>query len=337
MSLTLSETTSSRQLSHWFRPYRLGQPITLKRLYRSAVRRFLHRTFFFWERLGIHAVPVHFYYPIPDTRTLGEATWSKRFALAGLNWREEEQIGLLKMFAGYRAEYASFPTEKNGDGFFVNNLRFQAVDAEVLYCMIRHFKPRRICEIGSGYSTQLSVIAVAANRAEGAPPCRIEAIEPYPTRDLLELSGVEVRRFAVEEMPLEEFDKLEAGDILFIDSSHVIRTGGDVVHEYLEILPRLKPGVLVHCHDIFLPADYPRRIIMDAGIFWDEQYLFHAFMLFNNAFEILWSSHYMHLAHPEALRETFDSYPKCPTPPASIWIRRRPAANDGRAVSDVAS
>ncbi len=128
----------------------------------------------------------------------------------------------------------------------------------------------------------------------------------------------------MEKLPLEEFEKLEAGDILFIDSSQTIRMGGDVVREYLEILPRLKPGVIVHIHDIFLPADYPRRFIMDAGIFWDEQYLFHALMLFNDAFEVLWSSHYMHLEHPEALLDTFDSYPRCPTPPASFWIRRSP-------------
>jgi predicted O-methyltransferase YrrM len=322
MNVTLSETASSHELTRRFIPHRLGRPLTLKRVYLSAVRRFLRRTFLFWQTLGIHAVPVHFYYPIPDTRTLGESTWNKRFRLTGLNWCENEQLALLQIFAGYRAEYGRFPIEKADDGFFVNNGRFEAVDAEVLYCMIRHFKPRRICEIGSGYSTQVAAMAVAANRAEGAPQCRIEAIEPYPGRDLLKLSGVELRRVAIEELPLEEFDKLEAGDILFIDSSHTIRTGGDVVREYLEILPRLKPGVLVHCHDVFLPAEYPRRFIMEAGVFCDEQYLLHAFMLFNNAFEILWSSHYMHLAHPEALRDTFDSYLRCSTPPASIWIRR---------------
>jgi predicted O-methyltransferase YrrM len=325
MNVTLSRPRS-HEFVRRFVPHRLGRPVTLKRVYRSAVRRFLHRTFFFWQRLGIHAVPVHFYYPIPDTRTLGEANWNKRFGLTGLNWCEDGQLAFLQTCAGYRAEYGRFPIEKVGDGFFVNNLRFQAVDAEVLYCMIRHFKPRRICEIGSGYSTHVSSMAAAANRAEGAP-CQIEAIEPYPGRELQKLSGVEVRGVAIEELPLEEFDKLESGDILFIDSSHTIRTGGDVVREYLEILPRLKPGVIVHCHDIFLPADYPRRFIMDAGIFWDEQYLFHAFMLFNSAFEIMWSSHYMHLTHPEALRDAFNSYPKCPTPPASIWIRRIPAAN----------
>jgi hypothetical protein len=238
-----------------------------------------------------------------------------------LNWNEECQLDLLTTFGGYRAEYSRFPMDSLGEGFFVNNGRFEAVDAEVFYCMIRHFKPKRICEIGSGYSTQIATKAVGANRAEGAPQCQIEAIEPYPTRDLLKLPGVRVRQVAVEELPGEEFERLEANDILFIDSSHTIRTGGDVVREYLEILPRLKPGVFVHAHDIFLPADYPRRCFID-GCFWDEQYLFHAFLLFNYCFEILWGSHYMHLAHSDALQQTFDSYAKCPTPPTSFWIRR---------------
>ncbi len=336
MNAIFGETTSSQE----FVPKRHRRslaskrlyPLTPKRIYRGAIRRFLHRTFFFWQWLGIHAVPVHFYYPIPDTRSLGEANWNKRFELRGLDWREDEQLSLLQMFADYRAEYGKFPFEKVDDGFYVNNRRFEAVDAEVLYCMIRHIKPRRICEIGSGYSTQVASIAVAANRAEGAQPCRVEAVEPYPTPALLKLSEVEVRRVAIEDLPLDEFDQLESGDILFIDSSHTIRTGGDVVREYLEILPRLKPGVIVHCHDIFLPADYPRRFIMEAGMFWDEQYLFHAFMLFNDAFEIMWSGHYMHLTHPEALRDTFDSYPMCLTPPASIWIRRTRGAIKGGGV-----
>jgi len=327
MRTTLNDVAqdTSNELPRSVLPDRDGRPWTLERLYQSAVRRFLHRTFFFWQSLGIHAVPIHFYYPIPDTRTFTDATWTKRFTSTGLNWNEECQLDLLRTFGGYRAEYSRFPTESVGDGFFVNNGLFEAVDAEVLYCMIRYFKPKRICEIGSGYSTQVATMAVAANRADGSHPCQIEAIEPYPTRDLLRLPGVRVRRIAVEELPGEEFEGLEANDILFIDSSHTIRTGGDVVREYLEILPRLKPGVLVHSHDIFLPADYPRRFLIDGCTFPDEQYVFHAFLLFNNNFEILWGSHYMHLAHSGALQQTFDSYAKCSTPPTSFWMRRSPA------------
>jgi predicted O-methyltransferase YrrM len=324
-SMAGQATEAAGQLPRSLLPDRLGRPLTISRLYRSAVRRFLHRTFFFWQSLGVHAVPVHFYYPIPDTRTFTDATWTKRYALTGLDWSDDEQLHLLETCAAYRSEYNRFPTERVDDGFFVNNGRFEAVDAEMLYCIIRHFKPRRICEIGSGYSTQLAVAAASANRTDGSPRCQIEAIEPYPTRALLSLPDVRVRRVMIEQLPLDEFDRLEANDILFIDSSHAIRTGGDIVREYLEILPRLKPGVIVHCHDIFLPADYPRRFVVDRCTFWDEQYLFHAFMLFNKCYEILWASHYMHLTHPELLHQAFRSYAKCPTPPASFWIRCRSA------------
>lgn len=304
---------------------RLGRPLTLRRIYASAVRRFLHRTFPLWERLGIHAVPVHFYYPIPNTRDLPDSLWSKQYALTGLNLKPEEQLELLRAFGAYRAEYESFPLERTPSGFYVNNGRFQAVDAEILYCMIRHFMPRRIYEIGSGFSTKLAVAAASKNETEGAPPCQITAIEPWPTIDLLALRNVRLLRMPVERLPLDEFDQLQANDILFIDSSHSIRTGGDVIREHLEIIPRLRPGVIVHCHDIFLPAEYPRQFVTGVHTFWSEQYLFHGFLLFNNQFDIMWAGHYLHLNYRDKLNEAFTSYSKCATPPSSFWIRRTTA------------
>ncbi|MGC1679729.1 MAG: class I SAM-dependent methyltransferase, partial [Candidatus Binataceae bacterium] len=162
----------------------------------------------------------------------------------------------------------------------------------------------------------------SANAAEAAAPCEITAIEPEPSFDLRALPNIRLVQMQVEHVPLEEFDKLEANDILFIDSSHTIRTGGDVVWEYLEIIPRLRAGVMVHCHDIFLPAEYPRAFVTGACTFWDEQYLFHAFLLFNRQFEVMWAGHYLHLNHREMLGNAFNSYRKCPTPPSSFWLRR---------------
>jgi predicted O-methyltransferase YrrM len=324
ISNSSSIAVGSAQESRFRKPRitRFGRAVTVGRLYNAAVRRFLNYTFPFWQSIGIHAVPVHFYYPIPDTRRLGENTWTRKYPPTGLDLGLSRQLDLLREFEVYRSEYDAFPIDRVPQRFYVNNRRFESVDAEVFYCMIRHLKPRRIYEIGSGFSTLLASQAISANEAAGAPPCEIVAIEPYPSYDLLALPGVRILRTAVEEIALEEFDKLEANDILFIDSSHTIRTGGDVVREYLEILPRLKPGVLVHCHDIFLPADYPRRFVIEARAFWDEQYLVHAFLLFNNSYEVQWTSHYLHLEHPETLHSAFASYGKCPTAPSSLWLKR---------------
>lgn len=119
-----------------------------------------------------------------------------------------------------------------------------------------------------------------------------------------------------------EFQKLKENDILFIDSSHVLKTGSDVQYEYLEILPRLNKGVLVHFHDIFLPAEYPQKWILEDHKFWNEQYLLQAFLAFNDSFEILWAGSYMHLNHPDKLEQFFKSYNKNKRWPGSFWVRK---------------
>jgi predicted O-methyltransferase YrrM len=302
---------------------RSGRPVTLRRIYAGAIRRFLRVTFPFWERLGIHAVPVHFYHPIPDTRTLTNDVWTRQYPLTGIDINLPGQLDLLATFEKcFRAEYEQFPHGPTSSGFYLNNTTFQAVDAEILYCIIRHFKPRRICEVGSGFSTRLMTSATLANEAEGGERCQITAIEPNPPPDLNNLPNVRLLQMPVEKLPLEQFDELGSNDILFIDSSHCIRTGGDVIREYLDILPRLRPGVIVHCHDIFLPGEYPRKFVTGECEFWTEQYLFHAFLLFNSSFRVVWSGHYLHLNHSKLLNNAFSSYVKCATPPSSFWIRR---------------
>jgi hypothetical protein len=115
---------------------------------------------------------------------------------------------------------------------------------------------------------------------------------------------------------------LEATDILFIDSSHVVATGGDVCVEFLEIIPRLRPGVVVHVHDIFLPGEYPRAFLLDQHYFWTEQYLLHAFLSFNTTYSVLWAAAYMSLKHPAELKKAFASYEPGRVRPGSFWIQR---------------
>lgn len=295
-------------------------------LQRRVVRHLLEN-FSFWQRRGVHVVPNHFYQPIPDTRTLDERLWARRSELPGVRMNAAGQSELLaRCAAAYRGEYEALPRTPTAvpHQYFVNNGAFESVDGEILYCMIRHLKPRRIFEVGSGNTTYLSAQAALRNEAEGASPCELIAFEPYPN-EVLRAGFPGLSRLVetgAQEIPLEKFSELGDGDILFIDSSHVLKIGSDVQYLYLEVLPRLRKGVVVHVHDIFLPAEYPRRWVMEEHYFWTEQYLLQAFLAFNDSFEVEWAASYMHLNHPTQLEAAFDSYDRAKTSPGSFWLRR---------------
>ncbi|MBA3963703.1 MAG: class I SAM-dependent methyltransferase [Chthoniobacterales bacterium] len=273
-----------------------------------------------WEKSGFHVTPVHFYQPIPDTGDLGGVLWKEKRELVGMDWNHQMQVELLRdVFPRYRQELSAIPRDReqaNG-GFYVNNGRFERLDPLIAYCMVRHFQPRRIIEVGGGYSTLLLSLAASKN-GETSLTC----IEPYPEDFLLTMSGLEVlHKKKVQEMALSFFERLEAGDLLFIDSSHVVRIGGDVNFLFQEILPRLKPGVIVHLHDIFLPYEYPKKWVMQRHYFWTEQYLLQAFFSFNTEFEILLTTCYLAAYCREELEAVF---PNPPEPAGgSFWMRRK--------------
>lgn len=149
----------------------------------------------------------------------------------------------------------------------MHNDYFESVDGEILYCMIRHFKPRKIFEIGSGWSTRLSAQAIGKNEQEDENyDCELVAIEPNPDKTLKKgFPGLsELITQEVQDVPITKFNQLKENHILFIDSNHVLKIGSDVHYEYLEILPRLNRGVLIHVHDIFLPSEYPKSWIHDS-------------------------------------------------------------------------
>ncbi len=300
----------------------------MKRIYHAALKRFIKKSFLFWQRLGFHITPNHFYEPIPDTRTLKEDLWLKCSELTGIDINEKKQLELLSLFVSkFKHEYNSLPEYKTSVPFeyYVNNGEFESVDGEILYCMIRHFKPGKVFEIGSGFSTYLSAQAILKNKEENdSYECELIAIEPYPN-DVLKkgFSGLsKLIPTRIQDIPLSEFSKLKENDILFIDSSHVLKIGSDVQYEYLEILPRLNKGVIVHVHDILLPAEYLKAWVLKEYRFWTEQYLLQAFLSFNNAFEVFWAGSYMHLKHPDNLESAFSSYKRVERWPGSFWIRR---------------
>lgn len=303
-------------------------PTKISKIYNAILWRSIKQSFPYWQKLGFHITPNHYYQPIPDTRTLKNDLWLKQSELVGIDMKEEGQMNLLSQFSSqFKKEYESFPRNRTSVPYqyHVNNGGFESVDGEVLYCMVRHFKPKKIFEIGSGNSTYVSAQGIVRNMEEDDRyECALTAIEPYPNEVLKAgfrgLSELIVKE--VQDIPLSEFKELKENDILFIDSSHVLKIGSDVQYEYLEILPRLNKGVIVHIHDIFLPAEYLKEWVSKEYRFWTEQYLLQAFLAFNDSFEVLWAGSYMHLKHPDKLESAFNSYNRDERWPGSFWMRK---------------
>jgi predicted O-methyltransferase YrrM len=203
--------------------------------------------------------------------------------------------------------------------FYAQNGGYPLGDALVLRAMINHLRPRRIIEVGSGFSTacMLDTLDELGHRA------RITCIEPYPDRlrSLLRKNDdVEVLESPVQDIPVDRFTKLEAGDILFIDSTHVVKTGSDVHYEIFEVLPRLQAGVMVHFHDVPYPFEYPQEWIFGDNYSWNEAYFVRAFLMYNRAFSIFFSGSYMRLHSAQVVAEHFAGFPA--NPGTNLWLKK---------------
>lgn len=276
-----------------------------------------------WQSHGFHVLPSDNYHPIPDTRVLPVSLWGGVSDLPGLDMRDEAQKQLLsEIVARFKDEYAAIPEGASTPEFhfYLGNVAFEALDAEMLFGIIRLLKPRRMYEIGSGFSTLLAGDALRRNSMDGCP-CRFIAIDPYGSPELGLPSGVELWRVPVQEVSLSEFQSLGENDILFIDSSHVCKIGSDVEFLFLEVLPRLQPGVVVHVHDIFMPLEYPKQWVLARHRFWNEQYLLQAFLSFNTTFEVLWAGQWMQIKYADLLTKAFPTY-KPGVSAGSFWFRR---------------
>ncbi|MCY3573749.1 MAG: class I SAM-dependent methyltransferase [Chloroflexi bacterium] len=246
--------------------------------------------------------PVHFYHPIPDTGALDDV-YRSTTGMAGIDWRENEQLQLARdVFPRYAEEFRAFNDSLLAETRFAGNKpEFVGYDPYVYHCMIRHFQPSRIVEVGAGYST---VVASHAARLNG--DANITAIEPYPNAYLASIADkVQVVRQMAQAVDLDFFRQLESRGILFIDSSHVVKTGSDVCYLVLEALQILQSGVLVHFHDIFLPSDYPRHWLTERRVFWNEQYLVQAWLAHNQRAKIRFANRYMAARHQDLLTEAF--------------------------------
>jgi predicted O-methyltransferase YrrM len=260
------------------------------------------------ESKGVHVLPVHYYSPIPGP--VDRESVRRQNALSGL----KIDIGAAQRRARSLIDnYAEgISSLLSGQGAFKpSNSSFAPLDAAILYGVIRDEKPRRIIEIGSGMST----IVMAAAVRDGTLETKLTCIEPYLPSYLVDNSfNAEIIERPLQDVSLDRFRSLEAGDILFIDSTHVVRFNSDVVYEILEILPILKPGVIVHVHDIFLPNDYPQEWLEESRFFWNEQYMLQAFLSMNANFQIEIPAH--------AIKADFDFSAISSTISTSFWMRR---------------
>lgn len=241
--------------------------------------------------VGVLPIIDHYHEPMFNHKRHLKRSLRDKRNLPGIDLDVDKQIELLKKFH-FNNELRIIPTKRtnNKNEFCHNEGPFPPADAEYLYNIIRYFLPRRVIEIGSGQSTLMVATALNQNKKQiTGYICQHICIEPYEN-PWLEALGVQVIRKPVEECDISLFKQLEANDILFIDSSHVIRPQGDVLYEYLEILPQLASGVLIHIHDIFTPQDYPEEWVFYGNRLWNEQYLLEAFLTHNNDFSVIGST-----------------------------------------------
>jgi predicted O-methyltransferase YrrM len=271
-------------------------------------------------QVGVFPIRRHYYEPQFDFRDLPKPLSVER-SLAGINWNVDGQLALLRNL-DYREELKHIGNRSpGGPGFHFNNGAFESGDAEFWYSLIRNQRPRRIIEIGSGYSTLIAIEAIKKNREQDRHyHCDHVCIEPYE-HSWLENSPVKVVRKKVEELPVAYFSELGEGDILFIDSSHILRPQGDVVFELLELLPSLAQGVIVHIHDIFSPRDYLEAWLHEDVRMWNEQYLLEAFLTHNSQWQIVASLNFLHHHYFDQLAEVCP-YLEPSREPGSFYIRR---------------
>jgi len=270
--------------------------------------------------VGVFPIRNHYYEPLFDPKEL-QAPLSNERLLPGLDLNVQEQLDLLAEF-GCEDELLGLTGKKTDElTFHFDNEAFRSGDAEYLYNLIRLKKPKRIYEIGSGNSTLMAIKATLRNAAETPGyNCDHVCVEPYEM-PWLERSGVTVVRQRVQDLPVAFFGVLEKDDLLFIDSSHMIRPQGDVLYEYLQLLPTLAPGVIVHLHDIFTPRDYLESWVIDEVKFWNEQYLLEALLTGTKSWKVLGALNFLKNNYYRELKA------KCPflTPdrePGSFYLEK---------------
>lgn len=270
--------------------------------------------------------PGHFYSPIvavEDIKKRQDDIWpnKRQDEIAGINLNTQEQIKLVKEFGKYYNDMPFTDTKNEKGRYYFENIFYSYTDAIFLYSMLRHYRPKQIIEIGSGFS---SSVMLDTNNLFLNNEMNLTFIEPYADRLKSLLTKVDVATTTliesnVQGVSLDTFDKLNAGDILFVDGTHVVKTGSDVNYVLFEIMPRLKSGVLIHFHDVFFPFEYPKSWVFE-GRNWNEDYFLKAFLMYNKEFEIKLFSDFLHRNY----KEIFEDMPLCyKNSGGNLWLEKK--------------
>ena len=302
----------------------------LKSVYRKAHAAF-YRTL---RSLGWNIARTRdFYSPLPVLEELAETRdqWDRPSELVGVSYDLDAQRSRLTSLVDQHGAELSELTSHDEIKKLGYGPGFPLIDAQLVYLTMRSLKPKRYIEIGSGLSTYYSWLAADRNGKEGSP-CEMTCVDPFPTGKLWSLSGLSAIESKVEAVDLALFDELDDGDMLIIDSTHVLRLGGDVAFLFLEVLPRLKPGVTIHVHDIHFPYTTPHpssKNIFDAKWPWyrTEPMVVQAFLSFNSQFEISLSAPLLRHFDEPFLAQTIPGYKGLSVDDfdshfGSIWLRR---------------
>jgi predicted O-methyltransferase YrrM len=307
----------------------VGLEAQVRRRGTGALKRVARRCGVEVVRRGRYDVVRHdVYSPVPDLAGLPPDLWDRRDPLAGIALDVDAALRLVETELAPFVEEFDFPRDgpQPPGAFFLFNDNFEAVDSELLYALVRARKPRRVVELGSGYTSLLIAEACRRNAADDTRTVHV-AYDPYPRPQVLGARVPEptvVVPISAADVPLEVFTSLQANDILFVDTTHTVKVGSEVVHVVLDVLPLLRAGVLVHFHDIFLPWPYPREWLEQHQWYWAEQFLLQGFLAFNEGFELLLPAQAMARDRPERLGAAIPSFvPGAGVGPASLWLVRR--------------
>lgn len=275
------------------------------------------------ERAGVVLARSDFY---SETPTLDDIDGSFEYAGDRVAFGDGDIFDIAAMerlveeLLPFAVEFAP-PRDDTGDGFFWNNGQFSMSDAMLLYALVRSRRPSRIIEIGSGFSTHVSALALRKN-GEGELVC----IDPEPRTDIEKIPGITFRREPLQQVPAEFFrDNLRPGDFVFYDGSHTLKTGSDTVFFYLKVLPYLPAGLLVHSHDVFLPYAMPKDWLTESRISWGESYLLMAHLHNAQRYRVLIGSNLLWEKRRECLERLMMG--RWHSGGGSLWYETRQPAN----------
>lgn len=245
----------------------------------------------------------HFYSPVTDPADLAnrqDEIWQDPPPpCLGIDFNDDSHRQILGDWFPRHIGHYDYPEFEGAEGqYYTRNSQFGWLDSRALFVMIRELRPSRVIEVGSGFS---SLLTADVNHRFLGDSAEFTCIEPYPRKFLEKgipgLGQLMVQR--VETVELDFFESLAGGDVLFIDSSHVSKTGSDVNYLVFQVLPRLPAGVLIHFHDIFLPFEYPTDWAIGENRSWNEQYLLRALLMDSKAYKVVFGCSYAHFRFPD--------------------------------------